>query len=415
MLNSEQKLQLIEYLDSADDFKKNGDYVSAIDCYEKVIRIDPEIASVYSVLANLYSKAYGNLSLEKQISCYKQLIKLKPNSSLALHGLAFCYEKLGNNDEAEKFYLKLLENEPTSIDYYNYACFLIHKGDFLRGHEYFTRRFDINDNNLRYPVKIEGDRRWDFKTDLSDKTLLVHYEQGFGDTIMYCRFLPQLVNIARRVIFAVQNDLFTLLDGVFEGVELITDETIPDYDYSMALLDAPYVLKTTVDAIPFTGGYLGKNIDRVHGKNYRIGIAYSGDKNANYDGRDLSLRWFAPLAERFADAEFYSLQKGETNFAGGIVPLGGTFKDFYDTAEAIKSMDLIISTDNVILNLAGALGTKTIGLFNKETNFRWFNTQGSGIGWYKSVKPLQCGTFDGWGEVFEELEKIIQAELTTHH
>ena len=122
MFNTEQKLQLIEYLDSADDFKKNGDYLSAIDCYEKVIRIDPEIASVYSVLANLYSKAYGNKSHEKQILCYKQLLKLKPESSLALHGLAFCYEKLGNNDEAEKYYLKLLENEPTSIDYYNYGC-----------------------------------------------------------------------------------------------------------------------------------------------------------------------------------------------------------------------------------------------------------------------------------------------------
>ena len=412
MLSEEQKLQLIEYIDRADEFKSSGDFTSAIACYEKVLEVSPEIAPVYSILANLYSKLYGNKSIDKQIYYYHHLLELKPNSTLALHGLAFCYEKSGDNLQAQKYYEMLLAKNPTDIDYYNYGTFLIHKGDFINGHKYFARRFNINDVNLRYPVDVEGDKRWDFKTDLSDKTLLVHYEQGFGDTIMYSRFLPQLAKLANKVIFAVQNELFTLLDGAFANIELVTEGTIPDYDYSMALLDAPYALGTTIETIPYAQGYLGKDIASLRGKNFRIGLSYSGDKSANYNGRDLPLDWFKPLVKEFESVEFYSLQKSGGSIVNSIAPLGGTFRDFLDTAEAVKSMDLVISTDNVILNLAGALGVKTIGLFNKETNFRWYKTQGEDVGWYKSVRPLQCRDFDDWDEVYIKLAEIIKTELT---
>ena len=85
----------------------------------------------------------------------------------------------------------------------------------------------------------------------------------------------------------------------------------------------------------------------------------------------------------------YSLQVGSEIENPKIIDLGNTFNDFTDTACAIKNMDIVISTDNVILNLAGALGVKTLGLFNKQTNFRWFKTTGENVGWYNSVKPLK--------------------------
>ena len=105
--------------------------------------------------------------------------------------------------------------------------------------------------------------------------------------------------------------------------------------------------------------------------------------------------------------DIYSLQFGIESKHPEIFDLGLTFKDFTDTAEAIKNMDLVISTDNVILNLAGALGVKTIGLFNKQTNFRWFKLDDDNVGWYKSVKPLQADIQDDWGPVFSELVNIV--------
>ena len=70
-------------------------------------------------------------------------------------------------------------------------------------------------------------------------------------------------------------------------------------------------------------------------------------------------------------------------------------------------MDIVISSDNVILNLAGALGVKTYGLFNKNPNFRWFKLTGDNIGWYESVTPLQAEENNYWSDVFSELVEIL--------
>ena len=73
----------------------------------------------------------------------------------------------------------------------------------------------------------------------------------------------------------------------------------------------------------------------------------------------------------------------------------------------IKDMDLVISSDNVILNLSGALGVKTFGLFNKQTNYRWFKLNDN-TGWYKSIKPIQAKSQNNWDSVFEELKKQLE-------
>ncbi len=90
-----------------------------------------------------------------------------------------------------------------------------------------------------------------------------------------------------------------------------------------------------------------------------------------------------------------------------ITSIGKTFNNFTDTSAAIKNMDLVITTDNVILNLAGSLGVKTIALFNKETNYRWFKTTGENVGWYNCVKPLQVDYEDNWNSVFSQLVNIV--------
>ena len=93
-----------------------------------------------------------------------------------------------------------------------------------------------------------------------------------------------------------------------------------------------------------------------------------------------------------------------------IVNLGKTFENFTDTACALKNMDIVISTDNVILNLAGALGVKTIGLFNKYPNFRWYKLTGDNTGYYDTVKPLQAEQNDRWMPVISEVMNILKQQ-----
>ena len=386
---------------------KLKDYKKAIKYYEHYLKIDETKSVIYTILASLYAKAYGDLSLEDQVRYFEKAYKLKPNDRLVLHGLAFGYEKLKNLKMANKFYEKLIQNNPTETDFYNYGAFLISCGEFESGHNYFTHRFSTGDKNLEYPIPYAPEKRWNLKSDISDKVLLIHYEQGFGDTFMYCRFVPMMKNLAKQVIFVVQDSLYDLIKNskiISDGVMVVSEcqsENL-EYDLHMALLDTPFVLKISAQNLPLCEKYLEVEDDKVKGyadkylnksNRIKVGICLHGNKNANYKGRDFELSKMQELFN-LKDVEFYLLTEDKETEIQNLIPLGETFETFTDTACAVKNMDVVLSTDNVILNLAGSLGVKTLGLFTKYPNFRWFKLSGNDVGWYKSVRPVQIEDFD---------------------
>lgn len=386
---------------------KLKDYKKAIKYYEHYLKIDETKSVIYTILASLYAKAYGDLSLEDQVRYFEKAYKLKPNDRLVLHGLAFGYEKLKNLKMANKFYEKLIQNNPTETDFYNYGAFLISCGEFESGHNYFTHRFSTGDKNLEYPISYAPEKRWNLKSDISDKVLLIHYEQGFGDTFMYCRFVPMMKNLAKQVIFVVQDSLYDLIKNskiISDGVMVVSEcqsENL-EYDLHMALLDTPFVLKILAQNLPLCEKYLEVEDDKVKmyadkylnkSNRIKVGICLHGNKNANYKGRDLELSKMQELFN-LKDVEFYLLTEDKETEIQNLIPLGETFETFTDTACAVKNMDVVLSTDNVILNLAGSLGVKTLGLFTKYPNFRWFKLSGNDVGWYKSVRPVQIEDFD---------------------
>lgn len=386
---------------------KLKDYKKAIKYYEHYLKIDETKSVIYTILASLYAKAYGDLSLEDQVRYFEKAYKLKPNDRLVLHGLAFGYEKLKNLKMANKFYEKLIQNNPTETDFYNYGAFLISCGEFESGHNYFTHRFSTGDKNLEYPISYAPEKRWNLKSDISDKVLLIHYEQGFGDTFMYCRFVPMMKNLAKQVIFVVQDSLYDLIKNskiISDGVMVVSEcqSKNLEYDLHMALLDTPFVLKISAQNLPICEKYLEVEDDKVKmyadkylnkSNRIKVGICLHGNKNANYKGRDLELSKMQELFN-LKDVEFYLLTEDKETEIQNLIPLGETFETFTDTACAVKNMDVVLSTDNVILNLAGSLGVKTLGLFTKYPNFRWFKLSGNDVGWYKSVRPVQIEDFD---------------------
>lgn len=386
---------------------KLKDYKKAIKYYEHYLKIDETKSVIYTILASLYAKAYGDLSLEDQVRYFEKAYKLKPNDRLVLHGLAFGYEKLKNLKMANKFYEKLIQNNPTETDFYNYGAFLISCGEFESGHKYFTHRFFTGDKNLEYPIFYAPEKRWNLKSDISDKVLLIHYEQGFGDTFMYCRFVPMMKNLAKQVIFVVQDSLYDLIKNskiISDGVMVVSEcqSKNLEYDLHMALLDTPFVLKISAQNLPLCEKYLEVEDDKVKvyadkylnkSNRIKVGICLHGNKNANYKGRDLELSKMQELFN-LKDVEFYLLTEDKETEIQNLIPLGETFETFTDTACAVKNMDVVLSTDNVILNLAGSLGVKTLGLFTKYPNFRWFKVSGNDVGWYKSVRPVQIEDFD---------------------
>lgn len=400
------------------------DYITAIKYYEQYLQIEETKPVIFTTLGNLYKKAYGDKSLKEQIYYFERAYQLNPKDRLTLHSLAFDYEKANDKINADKYYKELLNNNPTEIDYYNYGGFLISCGDLYNGHKYLTHRFLIDDVNLKYPENLDIKKKWNFKDNISDKILLVHYEQGFGDTFMYCRFVPMLKKLCKKVIFVVQDEVFDLIKNsplITKDCEVISSKLNIqniEYDYNIALMDLPYILKTTVETIPYPQGYLeieDKKIQEYKRKNIKdsnnlkVGIAYKGNKKANYNGRDIDFKKFSKILD-LTGFDFYSFNMENENDIR-IKNLSQTFRNFSDTACAIKNMDIIISTDNVILNLSGALGTETIGLFNKYPNFRWYKLSGNDVGYYKSVTPLQVEQENSWAKVISQTMNILKEKI----
>ena len=198
------------------------------------------------------------------------------------------------------------------------------------------------------------------------------------------------------------------------------------HDYHIPLMDTPYLFKENIQNITGSEGYLSADRNKVkeykkkHIKNnnkIKIGLAYHGTKESILTYRDISVKTFMPLFE-MDELEFYSLQADEyakeikeLNPKIKIYDLGKDFKNFEDTACALSCMDLVISTDNVVMNLAGAMGIKTYAMFNVYTESRWYKTEGEDIGWYKSVKPFQAKTFNDWDNVVLEIKKSLQKDF----
>lgn len=393
-------------------------YPEAISYLEKYIAINPNNALAYNTLGHFYSVYYVDDFLDKQLDCFLNANKLQPNDPMYVRNVIFVLEKIADVENTEKFYQKLFKLNPMYLDYYNYGCFLIQQGNFIEGYKHFENRFYATESAFEYPKWLDVKKRLTSCENMQDKIVLIFHDSGYGDTIMYARFIEQLKQRVGKIIFFAPEKLLCLFKSSGIDVEMhpMTDDlTELDYDYNAALMDLPKLLGTTVDTIPKSEGYLKVSQEKI--ANYRekylkdsnkikIGISYcSNPQFKNLTQRDIPLEAFYPLA-RLENVEIYSFQVSDPanqikNLPSGIkiADLSTTFKNFEDTAAAMMNMDLMITTDNVILNLAGALSVKTIGLFNRTHDFRWFKLAGNDVGWYKNVRPYKCERLNDWHEL----------------
>ena len=415
----------ITYTDIKDNLK-------AIEYYEKALVKNSNNFSLYNMLGHLYSTCYQDKFKEKQIDYLEKAFALAPNNRIVVKNLAYVYGKFDEVQKADEYYSKLLYLSPTHSDLHAYGAYLVKHQRFSEGFKFLQHRFQKEDlENVAFPQIFNNKKkRWNIKLDISEKHLLVHFEQGFGDSIMFVRFVKQLQKKCAKVSLVVQNGLVDLFKGSNLGVDIYKEDELAkiNYDYYIPMMDLPILCETKPDTIPFAGGYLKVSRAKVNAfrkehindnNKLKIGIAYEGTLASKETDRDIPLEFLHPLM-MMPGVEVYSFQVDDlTNQmdkipeGANLVRLGKTFKNWEDTAAAMKSMDLMVTTDNGVMNLAGALGVKTFALFNKITEWRWFKTEGEDIAWYKSIKPFQAPTSKAWEvpvfQIIEEVKKL-QAE-----
>lgn len=392
------------------------DYPMAIEYYEKALQKNPTKPIIYSQLTHLYSTLYRDKERDKQLYYAKKSVELDPNNSITVKNAAFVTGKLGELEEADELYGRLMTLSPTHSDLHSYGAYLVRNKRFKAGFRFLRHRFQKEDlDGMTFPKAFYGEKMWNEKTDLKGKNILVYFEQGFGDTIMFSRYVKALKKKCKKVNVIVQEGLAELMRDSKIGAPVYTEKEANEinlqYDVVIPMMDLPLLLGTTPDNIPYAEGYLKVSKKKVKEyadkyikdeKKFKVGIAFEGSLHSKKTMRDIPLKFFYPLMQ-LPNVDLYILQVGDLEGQLPKVPdyynyinLGPTFKNWEDTACAIENMDLVITSDNGIMNLAGALGKKTFGMFNSITEWRWFDTSGDDIVWYKTIKPFQCASDQEW-------------------
>ncbi len=392
---------------------KLQDYKTSIEYFERFISLFKKDDEVYNILGHLYSLVYKDKKLEQQKQYFLAAHNLKKNTRLYIRNLIFTLFRLGEYKEVEKLYKKLLNLNPNHSDYYYYGCFLVNQKNFKEGYKYLQHRFEKEgDDKSIIPAVLDKNKYWRGEN-LTGKSILVHCEQGFGDTIMYSRFVKDLSKKAKKVYFVVQDELFELMNNSNLGAEVYSTNfelCKLSYDYFTTPVDLPLYLDINPSDLPYKNGWLKTNsqITLKPNKKLKIGLCWHGNTKSKESARDIEFNELLPLFD-ITDTEYYSLQYAENPLPDSrLIDMTTDFKTFNNTAELINNLDLVISTDNVILNLAGALGKKCLGLFNKYPEYRWFDIEdGKPTNWYNSITVFQNKNQDEWSETITRLCKHI--------
>jgi len=408
-----------------DESWDNQDYVTAIVYFEEALKLNSNDANLCNTIAFMYKNVgYKHQNLDKQIYYLEKAVELDPNHLQAIRSLAVTYPLADRNQEAVEYFHKLFELGAVPDDYMAYSQLKIQLGDFKEGWKHYDSRFSIAYNPHEYP---EIDKpKWEGQV-ISDKTLLVHYEFGFGDSIQFSRYIEQAKPLAKKIIFVVQDSLVDLFKNNLKDIEVVGFSTQLEelsFDYYIMLMSMPYVLNATVENIPSSVPYFiadEKKIQEYKDKFFdndcfKIGISYNGSKFGNAF-RDMLLKDFYPLT-KIKNVKIYSFQKGfgsdqlyDLPEGIEIIDLGQTFDDFSDTAAAMANVDLFVGSDNGVFHVAAAMGKKTFLLLSKYSEWRWFYDEET-TPWYDSVKIFKKQSEDeSWDLQIQRVVEVLTKQL----
>ena len=444
-----------EYYKTAVDFQEKGLIDDAISYYQKTIEHNPNFAGAYYNLGVSYqqkeridqailyyeiaiglnqefTEAHHNLGVafkdkglfDEAILCFRRVIQLKPDHADAYYNLGNTLVAKGQFEDALQSYRKTIEFAPDYADaHWSISLLQLRAGDYENGWKGYE---------WRWKLKNVIDRRsfsqplWD-GSDISGKTILLHSEQGFGDTIQFIRYASMVSRLGARVIVECQEELVSLLKNV-EGIHSVIprDEQLPVFDIHSPLLSLPYILGTKLETIPQKIPYINADTaivrkwqDRIKSvtSSAKIGLVWAGDPKLKFGhSRSCPIEAFSSLAE-LDDIIFYSLQKGEasehaTNPPKGISLADYTedIHDFSDTAAIISNMDLIISVDTAVAHLAGALGKPVWILLPFVPDWRWMKDREDSP-WYPTMRLFRQPSSGDWQSVMVHVEKALKKFL----
>ena len=342
-------------------------------------------------------------------------LAVEPGHLNALLNRGKALAQLNRHGEAIASYDRVLALKRDQADaHFNRALALLTQGDYRRGfaeYEWRWRRTGMA------PQKSRGKPLWLGEYPLNRKTILLHAEQGLGDTIQFARYAPALAAAGAAVVLEVQAELKTLMSRLDGAPTVIAGgEAPPAFDVHCPLGSLPLALKTEPGAVPAPVPYLSADGARLAKWSAligalpqpRIALAWSGNPSHDNDrNRSIALRRLAPLFDG-KRASFISLQRelrggdAEILAAKGVTEIGERLEDFADTAAVLALCDRLITVDTAVAHLAGAMGRPVWVLVPFAPDWRW-GLNGETTPWYPTARLFRQPKPDDWNAVISRV------------
>ncbi len=395
-------------------------YDEALACYRKALEIDPALAETQ---LNVGSALQMQGHLDEAIEMYHRSIETDPNVARTHYCLGAALHTLGRDDESLAAYAEALRQKPDYAEaHYNRSFVHLSRGDLATGWQGYEWRLKCKD----YKGRKFNVPRWD-GAPLENRTLLVHTEQGLGDTLHFIRYLKLLQRQGGLVHVEVPPALAPLLRASgFTGI-IPGGSPLPRFDLEIPLLSLPMVMGTTLENVPAEVPYLAADPRLI--KHWRgplrklpglkVGINWQGNRDYAYDHfRSIPLIELAPLAE-VANVTLISLQKGpgteqlaEVVSRFDPITLGDAFDTttgpFMDTAAVISNLDLVITSDTAAAHLAGGLGVPVWLALAKSPEWRWL-LEREDSPWYPTMRLFRQQQAGDWAGVLARMKQELAA------
>lgn len=392
---------------------REGRRDDAISCFRTAAALPGSSATALLNLG-IYLRAAGKL-IEAQ-KALQQAIQTEPDYPEALQNLGLVQQDLGNLPEAYTCLQQALRLRP---DYetarWNLGLLQLLLGEYPAGFRNFESRFSKAGAVARLHTDIPA---WD-GSPLTGRTILIHAEQGYGDTLQFVRFIPLLADQGANVILEVQDSSLIKLCGSVNGARLVVvrGEPLPAVDCQTPLLSLPHRLGTTFTTIPHKVPYLSADTQKVETWRARlprdgrrkIGICWKGRATPD-PRRSIPFDQLAPLLS-LPDIQWVSLQLPAD--ATACLPVDmldstGEITDFSDTAALVSCLDLVVSIDSAVAHLAGALGVPGIVLLPFSPDWRW-TINNETTPWYPTLRLVRQDSHADWSTPSIAVKNLIES------
>jgi tetratricopeptide (TPR) repeat protein len=401
-----------------------GRLEEAIAEYDRVLAMFPNHAGARF---NRGNALHGSARYAEAVADFDRALALTPQHAEAWNNRGIALYALNRRAEALSCYVRAVAIRTDYPDaHYNEALSLLAMRDFARGlakYEWRLRRTGAppHRRDLRAPL-------WLGEYPLGARTILLHAEQGLGDTMQFVRYAPLLARAGAKVVLEVQPELVSLLAAT-EGVDrvLARGEHLPAVDVRCAIPSLPLATGTRLDTIPAEIPYLRASPERLARWRSRmealapprVALAWAGNPlHVNDRNRSIALAQLAPLLD--VPARFVSVQRetadGDAEILQSerrITHLGGELADFADTAAVIALADLVVCVDTSVAHLAGAMGKPVFILLPFAADWRWMLDR-TDTPWYPTARLFRQPALGDWdsaiGRVRDELRAAIGAD-----